>query len=147
MPFECRFRFLFHSGSSSTRCRSARSVRHAACAWVDTGNNCLFRESAREVSRENPAISGVIVLHDLATGRPRALLESSYLTALRTALTGALAVDILALPEATRVAIIGARAQGRSQLQALRMVRPIKSVCVLDPSPTAQSLFIADPCW
>jgi ornithine cyclodeaminase/alanine dehydrogenase-like protein (mu-crystallin family) len=24
------------------------------------------------------------------------------------------------------------------------MVRPIKSVCVLDPSPTAQSLFIAE---
>jgi ornithine cyclodeaminase len=95
---------------------------------------------------ENPAISGVIVLHDLTTGKPLALLESSYLTALRTAMAGALAVDILALPEATRVAIIGAGAQGRSQLQALRMVRPIRSVRVLDPSSTARSLFIADAC-
>jgi len=32
----------------------------------------------------NPAIQGVLILHDLATGRPLAIMESSYLTALRT---------------------------------------------------------------
>jgi ornithine cyclodeaminase/alanine dehydrogenase-like protein (mu-crystallin family) len=86
------------------------------------------------------------VLHDLATGKALALLESSYLTALRTAMAGALAVDTLALPGSTQVAVIGAGAQGRSRLQALRMVRPIKTVRVLDPSPTARSRFIADTC-
>src|SRR5580658_5150269 len=38
----------------------------------------------------NPAIRGVLILHDLETGAPLAVLESSYLTALRTGLAGAL---------------------------------------------------------
>ena len=35
---------------------------------------------------QNPAIRGVLVLHDLATGAVLALIESSHLTALRTGL-------------------------------------------------------------
>jgi hypothetical protein len=34
----------------------------------------------------NPPIRGVLILHDLETGAPLAILESSYLTALRTGL-------------------------------------------------------------
>jgi len=45
----------------------------------------------------DPAIQGVLILHDLATGAPLAILESSYLTALRTGLAGALGADVLAL--------------------------------------------------
>jgi hypothetical protein len=37
----------------------------------------------------NPAIQGVLILHDLDTGAPLAILESSYLTACRTGLAGA----------------------------------------------------------
>jgi ornithine cyclodeaminase/alanine dehydrogenase-like protein (mu-crystallin family) len=93
----------------------------------------------------DPAIRGVLVLHDLATGAPLAVMESSYLTALRTGLAGALGCDVLALPAASKVAIIGAGVQGRSQLSALRLVRPIKSVRVLDPSPEARQVFMRDP--
>jgi ornithine cyclodeaminase/alanine dehydrogenase-like protein (mu-crystallin family) len=38
----------------------------------------------------DPAIQGVLILHDLETGAPLAILESSYLTALRTGFAGAL---------------------------------------------------------
>lgn len=93
----------------------------------------------------DPAIRGVLVLHDLATGAPLAVMESSHLTAVRTALAGALGADVLARPDATRVAIIGAGAQGRSQLEALRLVRPIQAVRVLDPSPAASERLLADP--
>jgi ornithine cyclodeaminase/alanine dehydrogenase-like protein (mu-crystallin family) len=92
-----------------------------------------------------PAIRGVLLLHDLSTGAPLALLESSYLTALRTGLAGALGADVLALPGAHCVAIIGAGAQGRSQLAALRMVRPITSVRVFDASAEAARRFLSDP--
>src|ERR1700756_2021349 len=67
----------------------------------------------------DPAIRGVLILHDLTTSAPLAVMDSGYLTALRTGLAGALACDILALPRASRVAIIGAGVQGRSQLSAL----------------------------
>jgi ornithine cyclodeaminase len=93
----------------------------------------------------NPAIRGVLILHDLSTGAPLAVMESSYLTAVRTGLAGALGCDVLALPGARSVAIIGAGVQGRSQLKALRMVRPIASVRVLDASRSAAELFANDP--
>jgi hypothetical protein len=43
-----------------------------------------------EFSGGGPAIAGVLILHDLATGAPLAILESSYLIATRTGLAGAL---------------------------------------------------------
>lgn len=93
----------------------------------------------------DPAIQGLLILHDLETGAPLAILESSYLTALRTGLAGALGADVLALPDARCVAIIGAGVQGRSQLGALRMVREITSVKVFDSSPEAAQQFALDP--
>jgi ornithine cyclodeaminase/alanine dehydrogenase-like protein (mu-crystallin family) len=93
----------------------------------------------------NPAIQGVLILHDLETGAPLAILESSYLTALRTGWAGALGADVLALPDAHCVAIIGAGVQGRSQLAALRMVRKITSVQVFDSSVEAAQRFALDP--
>jgi ornithine cyclodeaminase/alanine dehydrogenase-like protein (mu-crystallin family) len=91
-----------------------------------------------------PAIRGVLILHDLSTGEPLAVMESSYLTALRTGLAGALGCDLLAVLGATRVAVIGAGVQGRAQLNALRLVRPIESVRVLDISPEAIERFRCD---
>lgn len=92
-----------------------------------------------------PAIRGVLVLHDLATGVPLAMMESSYLTALRTGLASALGADALARPDAAVAAVIGAGAQGRAALAALRLVRPIRAVRVLDALPGAAARFAADP--
>jgi ornithine cyclodeaminase/alanine dehydrogenase-like protein (mu-crystallin family) len=92
----------------------------------------------------DPAIQGVLILHDLKTGAPLAILESSYLTALRTGVAAALGADVLALPDARCVAIIGAGVQARSQLTALRMVRKLTSVQVFDSSPEAAQRFALD---
>ncbi len=94
---------------------------------------------------QDPAISGVLVLHDLATGTPLAVMESSHLTALRTGLAGALGADALARADAHTVAVIGAGAQGRAQLAALRLVRSITAVRVFDPIPAMAEAFGADP--
>ena len=93
----------------------------------------------------DPAIRGVIILHDLNDGAPLAVMESSYLTASRTGLAGALGSDVLARSGARSVAIIGAGVQGRSQLESLRLVRPIASVRVFDSMLTAAELFVRDP--
>ena len=93
----------------------------------------------------DPAIQGVLVLHDIATGTPLAIMESSYLTALRTGLAGALGADALARRNARTVAIIGAGAQGRSQLSDLRRVRPLTAVRIFDTRPAAASRLAADP--
>jgi ornithine cyclodeaminase/alanine dehydrogenase-like protein (mu-crystallin family) len=96
---------------------------------------------------QDPAIRGVLVLHDLASGAPLALMESSHLTALRTALAGALGAEALSVPGARTVAIIGAGAQGRSQLAALRLVRPIEVVRVFDTDAGAAERFVLDSGW
>jgi Ornithine cyclodeaminase/mu-crystallin family len=57
-----------------------------------------------------PAIRGVLVLHDLATGAPLAVMESGHLAALRTGLAGASGAGALARPGAAAVAIVGAGA-------------------------------------
>lgn len=95
---------------------------------------------------QEPAIRGALLLHDMATGGLLAILESSYLTGLRTGLAGALGADALARPEAETVAIIGAGAQGRAQLAALRLLRAIRHVRVYDPLAAARESFAADPC-
>lgn len=94
----------------------------------------------------DPAIRGVLLLNDLQTGDLLAMMESSYLTALRTGLAGALGADALARPEARTVAIIGAGAQGRAQLAALRLLRRIDRVQVFDPVPQAVADYLAQPC-
>jgi ornithine cyclodeaminase/alanine dehydrogenase-like protein (mu-crystallin family) len=72
-------------------------------------------------------------------------MESSYLTALRTGLVGALGADVLARHDAGTVAIVGAGAQGRAQLAALRRVRRLTAVHIFDPAPDAASRLAADP--
>lgn len=82
------------------------------------------------------AIQGVILLYDLADGRLLAVIDSTYITAVRTALVGALAADVLAPIGAHRVAVIGAGVQGEFQLRFLRHVRPISQVAIYDINPT-----------
>jgi ornithine cyclodeaminase/alanine dehydrogenase len=71
-----------------------------------------------------PALSALIVLNDLETGAPRAIVEGTYLTALRTAAATAIAARRLARSDAETVAIIGPGLEGRTNLAALKLVLP-----------------------
>ncbi|MDO8955095.1 MAG: ornithine cyclodeaminase family protein [Gammaproteobacteria bacterium] len=79
-------------------------------------------------ARQIPAIHGVVILIDAETGLPKALMDASYLTALRTGAVSGLATDLLAAKEASVAAIIGAGVQARTQLEAVCAVRNIKEV-------------------
>lgn len=81
---------------------------------------------------QTPAIQGVVQLHDLATGALLAVMDSGHLTAVRTGVAGALAADVLARPDASRVALIGAGRQAVLQLKSLRLVRSLSHVRVYD---------------
>ena len=79
--------------------------------------------------------TGLVQLFSTDTGELIGLMDASVITSLRTGLTGALAADLLARPDAQRVAIIGAGVQGRWQLRGLQFVRDIRHVSVFDTSP------------
>jgi ornithine cyclodeaminase len=74
--------------------------------------------------------SGVVLVFDRETGLPRACLDASVVTALRTAAASAVATRSLARPEARRLAIIGAGEEAESHLAALRLVRPLDKAVV-----------------
>jgi ornithine cyclodeaminase/alanine dehydrogenase-like protein (mu-crystallin family) len=75
-------------------------------------------------SDRRPPLSALIVLNDLDTGAPTAIIEGTYLTALRTAAATAIAARRLARTDAERVAVIGPGLEGRTNLAALKVVLP-----------------------
>ena len=73
-----------------------------------------------------PAHQALIAVFDEATGAPIAVMGGTYITAMRTAVTAALAARSLARQSAS-VAIIGAGAQGEAHLAAFRhMLAPAR---------------------
>ena len=79
-----------------------------------------------------PAIRGVVLLHSLEDGGLLAILDSGYLTQVRTAVSGAVGADELARKTARSVAIIGCGAQGRGQLEWMCKIRNIERVFLFD---------------
>src|SRR5690349_17379307 len=86
-------------------------------------------------------IQAAVLVFDPGTGRAIALLEGSSLTAIRTGAAGGAAIDLLARADSSVVAIFGAGAQGRTQLEAACTARGIETAFVYDPDPDkAQAL-------
>ncbi|WP_010094552.1 ornithine cyclodeaminase family protein [Ornithinibacillus scapharcae] len=83
---------------------------------------------------QSPSIKGVINLHDLETGQLLAIMDSTYITTIRTGLSGAIGTHLLARRDAENVTIIGAGVQGRVQLHSLFQFRAISNVFVYDTS-------------
>ncbi|RFB84118.1 ornithine cyclodeaminase family protein [Rhizobium leguminosarum bv. trifolii] len=74
-----------------------------------------------------PSTNGMMVLLSSRTGLVQALLlDNGYLTDIRTAAAGAVAAKHLSRQNASVAAIFGAGMQARLQLEALRLVRPIR---------------------
>ncbi|RPJ53503.1 MAG: ornithine cyclodeaminase family protein, partial [Acidobacteria bacterium] len=73
---------------------------------------------------------GVVLLFDTERGLLRAIVDATAVTAIRTAAVSGLATDLLARPDAAKLAIIGAGTQAHTHLQAMLAVRPIERVRV-----------------
>ena len=89
---------------------------------VSLFENNLIRGIAR--------IQAAVVVLEPDTGRLRALLEGSALTAIRTAAASGAATDLLARHESRTLAVLGAGVQARSHLEAVCSVRAIRTAWV-----------------
>lgn len=92
-------------------------------------------------SKNLPTISAVVIVLDADTGRPQAILDGTFLTALRTGAASGVATDLLAKQDASTAAVFGAGTQGRTQMEAVCTVRSIKKIWIYDPDTSA-----ADAC-
>jgi ornithine cyclodeaminase/alanine dehydrogenase-like protein (mu-crystallin family) len=77
---------------------------------------------------------GTVTLFDGSTGSPRAILDASAVTEVRTAAVSAVATKLLAREDARVLAILGAGVQGRAHLRALDPVRDFAEVRIYAPS-------------
>ena len=88
-----------------------------------------------------PTINALVTLLDAQTGVPTAVIEGTYLTALRTGAASGVATDLLARTNSKSVAILGAGVQARTQLLAVCAVRSIEKVSIFDNQRAAAELF------
>lgn len=88
-------------------------------------------------------VSAVILLSDLRTGFPKAFMEGTLCSNLRTAATSAVAAKYLARNDVKTIGFIGAGEQAKSHLMTLMSVRPNIEVCkVASRSSASEQKFI-----
>jgi alanine dehydrogenase len=83
----------------------------------------------------NPAkgmltVMAKILLNDPETGSEFADLDGTHVTDYRTGAAGGVAAQYLARSDATRLGVVGAGAQARTQVAALLKVRPIEDIVI-----------------
>lgn len=88
-------------------------------------------------ARGLPGVQASYLLHDAATGVPRALLDGGELTARRTAAASALAASFLAREDARTLLVVGAGRVAALLPEAYRAVRGIERVLVWARRPEA----------
>ncbi len=86
---------------------------------------------------------GLMVLYDADGLVPQAILCGATVTALRTAAVSALATSVLARPEASVLAILGAGEQAAAHIPALMAVRPFKKIVIWARRPEQAEALVA----
>ena len=90
-----------------------------------------------------PSSNGLMILLDSKTGMLKSvLLDKGYLTDVRTAIAGAIAAKHLSNPESSNVGIIGAGIQAKMQLEALLLVRNIKTAYIWSRDSKKTNTFV-----
>ncbi len=82
-----------------------------------------------------PSHQALIALFDESTGSPLALMDGTYITAIRTGGAAAVAARTLARDDATVLAILGAGVQGWSHLETFPRVRDFKEIRIASRNP------------
>jgi ornithine cyclodeaminase/alanine dehydrogenase-like protein (mu-crystallin family) len=81
-------------------------------------------------NRDRPTHQAMIALFEPGTGTPAALMDGTYITAMRTAAAAALATRLLARPDARVLAILGTGVQSRSAQEMFPRAREFAEVRV-----------------
>jgi ornithine cyclodeaminase/alanine dehydrogenase len=112
------------------------AFRSAGLKWVSgyPGNQALSL----------PYISGLLVLNDVLTGVPYAIMDCTWITAYRTGAASALSAKYLARPHSAVVGILACGVQGRTNLEALAALFRIQRVYAYDINPEVQRRYVEE---
>lgn len=112
------------------------AMRSAGIKWVSG-----YPENFK---RELPYITGLLIMNDVETGIPYAIMDCTWITAMRTGAASALSAKYLARPESSTVGILACGVQGRTNLEALACLFPVQRAYAYDIFPGVQNRFIAE---
>jgi ornithine cyclodeaminase/alanine dehydrogenase len=95
-------------------------------------------------ARGLPYITGLLILNDSETGIPMAVMDCVWITAMRTGAATALSARCLARPDSSVAGVLGCGVQGRSNVEALKVLFPLKRVMAYDVEPDALRSYAAE---
>jgi ornithine cyclodeaminase/alanine dehydrogenase-like protein (mu-crystallin family) len=91
-----------------------------------------------------PYITGLLVLNDVETGLPISVMDCVWITAMRTGAATAVAAKYLARPDSQVVGVLGCGVQGRTNVEALNVLFPLKKVMAYDLKAEAVRRYAED---
>jgi alanine dehydrogenase len=110
------------------------SMNIAGIKWVNShGDNPQKGKSS---------VMATIIVNKPDTGEPIAVLDGTYITAIRTGAAGGVATKYLAKKDASIALFIGGGAQAYYQCEAICLVRDIKEIRIVDLDPKTVKKFI-----
>jgi len=112
------------------------SLKSAGIKWV-----AGFPENHK---RGLPYITGLLILNDVETGVPLAVMDCIWVTGMRTGAATGVAARYLARPDSESVGILACGVQGRTNLMALMELFPIKRVHAYDVDRDGQARYVAE---
>ncbi len=124
------------------------TLMHAMPAYVAPAQACGIKWA--ECFPENHKYgllqtSGLLVLNDVQTGWPIAVMDAIWITAVRTPAVSALAIEKLARSDSRVVAVLGCGVQGRGHVSLLaRVMKNLEEVRVFDIFPQTADRLIQD---
>lgn len=92
----------------------------------------LVNVHPKNPQKKLPTVMAVIILHDPKTGIPLAIMDGTWITALRTGAGSAVATQYLAKKEAKTLGVVGAGFQAITQIAAITKMRSLKEIYVYD---------------
>jgi ornithine cyclodeaminase/alanine dehydrogenase-like protein (mu-crystallin family) len=95
-------------------------------------------------ARGLPYISGLLVLNDPETGIPTAVMDGTWITAVRTGGATGLSARYLARRDSETAGILACGVQGRTNLEALAHVFGLQRVYAYDIVPAVRDRFVGE---
>ncbi len=91
-----------------------------------------------------PYITGLLILNDVETGLPLAVMDCVWITAKRTGAASAVAGRRLARPESAVMGVLGCGVQARSHAEAFKELFPLTKILAYDTDPAAAACFVEE---
>ena len=95
-------------------------------------------------ARGLPYVSGLLILNDVLTGFPIAVMDATWITAYRTGAATALAARYLARADSSVAGILACGVQGRTNLAALAASFPLRKVYAYDRRRENQERYVSE---